>query len=99
MEIGSPTARRGIEETDGLGRPGRRAQAPAGMTTDLDIYRTASVLIREHGEDAALEAAQRADAMLEKGSLVGSCHAPMRADEARRLTMTNSRCQVLSSLR
>ncbi len=41
------------------------------MTSDLDIYRTASVLIREHGEDAALEAAQRADAMLEKGSLGG----------------------------
>jgi hypothetical protein len=39
------------------------------VTTDLDIYRTASVLIREHGEDAALEAAQRADAMLEKGCL------------------------------
>ncbi len=30
------------------------------MTSDLDIYRTASVLIREHGEDAALEAAMRA---------------------------------------
>jgi hypothetical protein len=42
------------------------------MTSDLDIYRTAGVLIREHGEDAALEAAQRADAMLEKGSLDGN---------------------------
>ncbi len=41
------------------------------MTSDLDIYRTASVLIREHGEDATLEAAQRADAMLEKGSVDG----------------------------
>ncbi len=41
------------------------------MTCDLDIYRTASVLIREHGKDAALEAAQRADAMLEKGDLDG----------------------------
>jgi hypothetical protein len=41
------------------------------VTSDLDIYRTANVLIREHGEDAALEAAQRADAMLEKGSLDG----------------------------
>jgi hypothetical protein len=41
------------------------------MTSDLDIYRTANVLIREHGDDAALEAAQRADAMLEKGSLNG----------------------------
>ncbi len=41
------------------------------MIPDLDIYRSANVLIREHGEDAALEAAQRADAMLEKGSLDG----------------------------
>ncbi len=41
------------------------------MTSELDIFRTASVLIREHGEDATLEAAQRADAMLEKGSLDG----------------------------
>ncbi len=41
------------------------------MTSDLDIFRTASVLIREHGKDATLEAAQRADAMLEKGSLDG----------------------------
>ncbi len=38
------------------------------MTPEIDIYRTANVLIREHGEDAALEAAQRADAMLEKGA-------------------------------
>ena len=37
----------------------------------LDIYRTDSVLIREYGEDAALEAAQHADAMLEKGDLDG----------------------------
>ena len=41
------------------------------MISDLDIYRSANVLIREHGKDAALEAAQRADAMLEKGDLGG----------------------------
>ena len=41
------------------------------MTSDLDIYRTTNALIRELGEAAALEAAQRADAMLEKGSLDG----------------------------
>ena len=35
------------------------------MTSDLDIYRTASVLIREHGEDAPIEAAMRADAWLD----------------------------------
>jgi hypothetical protein len=39
------------------------------MTSDLDIYRTASVLTREHGEDAALEAAQRANAKSEKGNI------------------------------
>ncbi len=41
------------------------------MTSDLDIFRTANELIREHGEDAALEAAMRADAMREKGDLEG----------------------------
>ncbi len=51
------------------GAPG--ACSDLTMTSDLDIFRTASVLIREHGEDAALEAAQCADAMLEKGSLDG----------------------------
>ncbi len=33
------------------------------MIRDLDIYRSASILIREHGEGAVLEAAIRADAM------------------------------------
>ncbi len=41
------------------------------MTSDLDIYRTANVLIREHGEDADLEAAQRADVLLEEGAIDG----------------------------
>ena len=41
------------------------------MTSDLDIFRTANVLIREHGAGAALEAAQRADAMLERGDMDG----------------------------
>ncbi len=41
------------------------------MTSDLDIYRTANVLIREHGQDAPIQAAMRADAMLEKGDLEG----------------------------
>ena len=41
------------------------------MTSDLDIFRTATVLIREHGAGAAPEAAQRADAMLERGEMGG----------------------------
>ena len=45
--------------------------ASSQMVANVEVYRTASVLIREHAEDAALEAAQRADAMLEKGSVDG----------------------------
>ena len=41
------------------------------MISDLDIYRSASVLIRQHGEDSPTEAAMRADAMLERGDLDG----------------------------
>ena len=41
------------------------------MASDLDIYRSANVLIRERGEDAAIEAAMRADAMMDKGDLDG----------------------------
>lgn len=42
------------------------------MTSSIDIYRTASVLIREHSEDTALEAAQWADKFLEDGNMAGS---------------------------
>ena len=38
---------------------------------EIDIYRTANLLIREHGDQASIEAAQRADAMLDKGDLDG----------------------------
>ena len=41
------------------------------MIPELDIYRTANVLIKQHGEDAPIHAAMRADAMLEKGDLGG----------------------------
>ncbi len=42
------------------------------MTSDTDIYRTANVLIREHGDKAAIHAAMRADEMLETGDLDGA---------------------------
>ena len=42
------------------------------MVGDLDVYRSAAVLVREHGEDAAPEAAQRATAMLEKRDVEGA---------------------------
>ena len=37
----------------------------------IDIYRSAALLIESHGEDAVIEAAMRADAMLDKGDLDG----------------------------
>ncbi len=38
---------------------------------NLDIYRRANLLVKQPGEDAPIEAAMRADAMLEKGGLGG----------------------------
>jgi len=38
---------------------------------DIDIWRSASVIMERYGEDAALEAAQRADDMLARGDLDG----------------------------
>ncbi len=42
------------------------------MTTDLDIYRTANVLVREHGDEVDLVPAERADSFLEAGDMAGS---------------------------
>ena len=42
------------------------------MTSALDIYCSAAVLVREHGQDGALETAQRADGMLERGDMEGA---------------------------
>ena len=41
------------------------------MTADLDIYRSAKLLIDRHGADAVIEAAMMADKMLEAGDLDG----------------------------
>jgi len=41
------------------------------MIPDLDIYRSAQALIKQHGQDAPIEAAMQADAMLEAGDLDG----------------------------
>ena len=41
------------------------------MTIYLDIYRSARTLINEHGEDAPIRAAMRADELLETGDMDG----------------------------
>ncbi len=41
------------------------------MLTNLDIYRSANVLVKRHGQDAPIPAAMRADELLEAGDLEG----------------------------
>ena len=41
------------------------------MPDEIDIYRSANLLIEQHGDDASIHAAQEADACLEKGDLDG----------------------------
>ncbi len=47
------------------------------MLPDLDIYRSANVLVKQHGQDAPIEAAMRADAMLEAGRSGRLRHVPI----------------------
>ncbi len=41
------------------------------MTSDLDIYRAAHLLIKRHGDDAPIEATMRADELMEAGNMEG----------------------------
>ena len=41
------------------------------MTSDLDIFRSANELIKQHGEDAPIHAAMRADELMETGGMEG----------------------------
>lgn len=41
------------------------------LTTPIDIFRSARLLIDQHGEDATIHAAMRADEMLDEGDFDG----------------------------
>ncbi len=41
------------------------------VIADIDIYRSANELIEKHGNDAPIEAAMRADELLENGDVEG----------------------------
>lgn len=41
------------------------------MTEEIDIWRAAHLLVKRHGDDAAMVAAQRADELLTQGDLDG----------------------------
>lgn len=42
------------------------------MVTDLDVYRTAQLLVRQHGIDAPIHASLQHDALLEQGDFEGT---------------------------
>lgn len=41
------------------------------MTAEIDIWRTAKLMIDKHGEDAAIQAAMRADELMAAGDMDG----------------------------
>ncbi len=41
------------------------------MIADMDIWRAANLLVKQHGDDAAIVAAQRADELLASGDMDG----------------------------
>lgn len=41
------------------------------MTTDLDIYRSANLFVKQHGAEAPIHAAMHADTMLDRGDRDG----------------------------
>jgi hypothetical protein len=43
------------------------------MLSDLDILRSAKLVLDHHGEDALVYAARRADELLERGDVQGAC--------------------------
>ena len=49
----------------------KRCAYSVPVISDLDIYRAANLLIKQHGSDAKLVAAQRADQMLDRGDVDG----------------------------
>lgn len=42
------------------------------MIPDLDLWRAAQLLVKRHGEDAAIVTAQRADELVREGDLEGA---------------------------
>ncbi len=41
------------------------------MLPDIDIFRSAAAFIKQHGDEASIHAAMKADAMLERGDMDG----------------------------
>ncbi len=55
------------------------------MTSDLDIYRSAKLLIDQHGDEAPIHAAMKSNAMLDRGDMGGKAVWLRIRDAAREL--------------
>ena len=44
----------------------------AAVTEEIDLYRAAKVVIDQHGDEAAIYAAMRADEFIEKGDIIAA---------------------------
>ena len=55
------------------------------VVADVDVWRAATILIKSHGEGAALVAAQRADELLAEGDVEGEIVFKMIAEAIREL--------------
>ena len=60
------------------------------MPEEIDIYRSAHLLIEQHGDDASIHAAQEADACSEKGDLDGKATWMRVIGAIKELTNTNT---------
>jgi triphosphoribosyl-dephospho-CoA synthetase len=56
------------------------------MIRDLDVWRAATMLVKTHGAEAPLFAAQRADALLDRGDVAGQALWKRLATAAAELT-------------
>jgi hypothetical protein len=66
------------------------------MISDLDIYRSAKVIMKQYSEDAQIHSTKRASAMLNKGDLDGYAvwKRILRAVEELQGTMSKPRARV-----
>ena len=44
----------------------------AAVTEEIDLYRAAKVVMDQHGDEAAIYAAMRADEFIEKGDIIAA---------------------------
>jgi hypothetical protein len=74
--------------------------AVSAVLSDLDAYRGAALLMKQHGDDAEIRAAERADEMLAQGDLDGAAVWQLilqAIEELRRQTRQDEKANLIRS--